>query len=299
MRKLQAFALAAGILCFARAENKITSFELITRNPVTYEKMEFNIIVSASYKNPFAANDIKLDMHLIAPSGKELFLPCYYVSGDTVFSVWKARFAAQEAGTYTYSFQLIRGAHKTVSPDTASFTVLPSNKNGFLHTDGFWTLKFDSGKLFRGIGENVGWESRSFENPKWTYDYLLSNLAHSGANFFRTWMCSWNLPIEWRKVSSTTRYENTTDYYNPGGIERMDRLADMADSLGLYFMLTLESGGSLSNEFWYDSDSSGKRQINPAGFFTLNGARQKYKDKLRYIVARWGYSTGHRCVRVL
>lgn len=30
----------------------------------------------------------------------------------------------------------------------------------------------------------MGWEARSFENQKWTYDYLLPTLAQNGANFF-------------------------------------------------------------------------------------------------------------------
>jgi hypothetical protein len=104
-------------------------------------------------------------------------------------------------------------------------------------------------------------------------------------------MCSWNLPLEWKKVSHTNKYSNTTEYYNPGGIERMERLVHIADSLGLYIMLTLDGGGSLWNEFWYDTGSSQTDKINPADFFTLSSAQQKYKDKLRYIVARWGYST--------
>ncbi len=291
MRILYIFIFAAVGFCIAGAEDKITSFERITQNPLEYEKTEFNISISAVYKNPYVSSDIELDMHLTAPSGKEFFLPCYYVSGDTISSLWNARFAAQEVGIYTYSFLLIRGSHKTAASDTDVFTVSPSNKNGFLHANSYWTLRYDSGKLFRGIGENVAWESRSFENPKWTYDYFLPKLAHDGANFFRTWMCSWNLPLEWQKVSGTKRYSNTAEYYNPGGIERMDQLVDIADSLGLYIMLTLESGGSLGNEFWYDISSQRRSSKNPTDFFTLISAQQKYKDKLRYLVARWGYST--------
>ena len=203
MKTLYTFFFAVSFLHFVHAEDKISSFERITRNPLEYEKTEFNIIISSAYHNPYVANDIKLDMHITAPSGKELFLPCYYVSGDTISSVWNARFAAQEVGIYTYFFHLIRGSHKTAASDTDVFTVSPSNKDGFLHANSFWTLRYDSGKLFRGIGENVAWESRSFENPKWTYDYFLPKLAHEGATFFRTWMCSWNLPLEWQKVSGT------------------------------------------------------------------------------------------------
>lgn len=278
------------ILNSVYAQDKIKTFKQLTPNPLEYEKTEFDIKVSARFKNPYDSDDIELDMILQSPSGKEIFLPCFYFSGDTISSVWKARFSAQEIGTYTYYFKLDKPHHKSINSDTSTFTVTSSNKNGFLHTNGLWTLKFDSGKLFRGIGENIAWESRSFEDPKWTYNYLLPKLSRNGANFFRTWMCSWNLPLEWQKVSNLKRYNNTSEYYNPSGIKRMDELVSMADSLGLYIMLTLDNGSSLWNKFWFDSSYNRKNSQMPLEFFTLNSVQQKYKDKLRYIVARWGYS---------
>ena len=292
MKKLLLLFIICTALHLTTAQDKIKSFNLVTTNPLEYEKTEFNINVSAGFNNPYVSSDIEIDMILTSPSGKELFLPCYYYSGDSITSLWKARFAAQESGTYTYHFILSRTSGKSIYSDTSTFSAAPSNKNGFLHLNDLWTLKFDSGKLFRGIGENVGWESRSFEDTKWTYDYFLPTLSNNGANYFRTWMCQWNLPIEWQKVSSTRRYNNTNEYYNPGGIKRMDELVNMADSLGLYIQLVLDYGGSFFNEHWFDSSNYNlKNPGNPTDFFILNSAQQKYKDKLRYIIARWGYST--------
>ena len=291
MKKLFLIIIILNIITLTDAQNKINSFNLITSKPLEYEKTEFNIKISATFNNPYVSSDIELDMHLIAPSGKEIFLPCFYSSGDSISSIWKARFAAQEIGIYTYYFNLLKPPHESINSDTSTFTVAPSNKNGFLHVNGLWTLKFDSGKLFRGIGEDVAWESRSFDNPKWSYNYFLPKLSRDSANFFRTWMCSWNLPLEWQRVHSTKRYHNTKKYYNPGGIKRLDQLVTMTDSLGLYFMLTLDNGGSLWNKFWFDSTYKRRNPKNPTHFFTYTSIQQKYKDKLRYIIARWGYST--------
>ena len=183
--------------------------------------------------------------------------------------------------------------------------LLPPVKNGFLHKNDFWTFKFDNGKLFRGIGENVCWESRTFDdskvddkyyvNQKYTYDYFLSSLSKNGANFFRTWMCTWNLPLEWGQVENTNRYTNSNEYFNPSGIKRMDELVAMADSLGMYFMLTLDFPGTLSGKgYWLKSPynkANGGPALNPQEFFTSSMARSRYKNKLRYIIARWGYST--------
>lgn len=278
----------------AIARPKINSSRLLNAAVNEYEKAEWDINVSAAYTNPYDQKDITLDMVLVSPSGKPVTLPCYYQSGDAGASKWKARFTPQEAGKYTYIFH-VQNKAGSVDSQSGSFVVVADSKPGFLHKNTLWTFKFDNGQLFRGIGENVGWESRSFENPKWTYDYLLPALAKNGANFFRTWMCYWNMPLEWQKVSSTKRYTNTSEYFNPGAIKRMDELVKLTDSLHLYFMLTMDWHGHLmENGGWKNSPYNvvnGGPAKTPTEFFTLRSARDKYKNKLRYVVARWGYST--------
>ncbi len=291
MKALIAFLFMHAVLCMAAAPPRILSTRLLTAQPLEYEKTEFSIDISASFTNPYVPCDIAVDMHLTAPSGREFSLPCFFGSGDTLGSHWLARFAPQETGRYLYFFTAEDHTHSSVSSDTLEFSAFPSTRNGFLHTHGYWCLSFDSGKPFRGLGENVGWESRSFEDSLWSYDSLLPSLARNGATFFRTWMCQWNLPLEWQTVRATKRYNDTKEYYNPGGIRRLDRLVTLADSLGLYIMLTLDTGSSPSNPFWYDSSLYHGSNVNPAEFFRSAAIRQKYKDKLRYIVARWGYST--------
>jgi hypothetical protein len=110
--------------------------------------------------------EIKLDMFLDSPSGVPLVLPCYYIAGDSVSSIWHARFSPQETGEYFYHFKLSGKDIPQIETREDKFSVVNSNKDGFLHLNNNWTFKFDSGKLFRGIGENIGWESRSFERSK-------------------------------------------------------------------------------------------------------------------------------------
>jgi hypothetical protein len=276
------------------AQPVIRSSELINQDVKQYQKAEWNISVTASYFNPYDQKDITLDMIITTPSGKPLVLPCYFESGDTTASQWKARFAPQETGSYRYYFRLQTTSGNVSSPESG-FTSIATKSPGFLHSNTLWTFKFDNGQIFRGIGENVAWESRSFEDPKWTYDYLLPTLSKNGANFFRTWMCYWNMPLEWQKVGSTKRYTNTDQYFNPGAIKRMDELVHLTDSLGLYFMLTLDWHGHLMEKGgWKNSpynELNGGPAKTPTDFFAMRKARDKYKNKLRYVVARWGYST--------
>lgn len=270
-------------------QSNIVSDTLLNKKVVEYEKAEWNIHLSAPFGNPYDQKEISLDMILTSPSGNPVVLPCYFDSGNANASLWKARFAPQEKGRYSYYFQLI--VNKTVSNSAkAAFIALAGKKSGFLHKNDLYTFRFDNGELFRGIGENVAWESRSFENPKWTYDYLLPTLSKNGANFFRTWMCPWNLPLEWKITTNPKRYSNTSEYFNPGGIKRMEELLKLTDSLHLYFMLTLD----MNSGFWrnnpYNVVNGGPVKTWPE-FFTSAAAMDKYKNKLRYIIARWGYST--------
>ena len=267
----------------------------LTQDIKQYKKAEFEIRLNEDFDNPYDAREIALNMILTDPSGDSLFLPCYFDNGDNASSIWKARFAPRKAGKYSYYFQLIKRGENVQNSAKDTFTASASDGDGFLHINDYWILKFDSGKPFRGIGENIGWESRSFEDPKWNYDYLLPTLSNNGANFFRSWMAPNNFPLEWKKVVDTKRYSDTDKYFNPGGIKRLDEVVDLIDSLGLYMMLTFDSHNTLmKNRQWeinnYNVKNGGPAK-NPIEFFTLKASREKYKNRLRYLVARWGYST--------
>ncbi|MES2426386.1 MAG: DUF5060 domain-containing protein [Bacteroidota bacterium] len=252
----------------AKAQSAITGYKLLNQTVTEYEKAEWNINIDGVFINPYDQKEVTLDLVLTAPSGNPVTLPCYFDNG-----VWKARFAPQEKGKYKYYFRLNAKA-KSVDSKSSTFISEAGKRQGFLHKNDLYTFKFDNGDLFRGIGENVGWEARNFENPKYTYELLLPPLAKNGANFFRTWMCPWNLPLDYQKVNNLKRYSNTTEYYNPSGIKRMEELLHLCDSLHLYMMLTLDMNSGKQSEW-----------------FTGQASMDKYKNKLRYLVARWGYST--------
>lgn len=276
-------------------EKSLVGYTQLTESIEQYDKAEFQINVKEKFSNPFDSREIALNMILTNPAGEKVFLPCYFESGDSLNSIWKARFAPRQAGDYNYHFELIKKGKKIAELGDGTFTAAASVEDGFLHINDFWTLKFDSGKPFRGIGENVGWEARSFQDPKWTYDYLLPTLSNNGANFFRCWLAPNNFPLEWKKVTETKRYSDTDEYFNPGGIKRLDEVIEMLDSLGLYVMMAFDSHNTLIEgnqwEIHNYNVKNGGPASNPTEFFTLKESREKYKNRLRYLVARWGYST--------
>jgi hypothetical protein len=288
------FLLMSSTVSFAQWT--ITDVTKLTDPVLQFQKVEFDIAITGTFVNPYNASDIALDMVLTSPSAKSIKLPCFYVSGNSAASNWKARFATREAGQYTYHFELQSSNVLKASSTNANFTSQATAAPGFLHKNDNWSFKFDNGQLFRGVGENFCWEPRTSEQGgykgAYTYDYLLPKLADNGVNFFRIWMSPWNLPLEWKKVDNTTRYTNSTEYFNPGAIAKMDQLVTQCESLGLYMMLTLDYHGALSfnwNLSNYNSINGGPIAA-PAAFFTNAAAKDMYKNRLRYLVARWGYS---------
>jgi hypothetical protein len=249
----------------------------------------------ARWQNPFLQEEVAVDMLITSPSGRKMTLPCFHESGGSgEVSLWKARFAPQETGTYTYTVRLGGGTNAASASKPRTFESQPSGKPGFLHTGSDWALRFDNGEYFRGIGENICWESRSRDDSgsfrelyeradTYNYDCLLPALAQNGGNFFRTWICAWNLPIDYRRPSNNSRYTPSDEFYNPSAVARMEHLVELADSLGLYIMLTLGTGG------YHVRDGGTVSSIDE--FFAAPRARERYKNRLRYIVARWGYST--------
>jgi hypothetical protein len=283
------------LFCEVRAQWNIQSVTQVTPIVLQYEKVEFDVEVTGAFSNPYDAADITLDMSITNPQGASLKLPCFFISGDAIGSQWKARFAPQQAGNYTFNFELRKNNNIEDTSPVTPFNVQATASDGFLHTHNNWTFQFDSGKPFRGIGENIGWEGRSWESDEYTYEYFLTKLANDGANYFRTWMSAWNLPLEWKKVVDTERYSNTTQIYHPQGSQRMDELVELCDSLGLYIMLAFDWHGALqTGDRWninnYNTINGGPA-ANPTEFFTSVQARAQYKNRLRYIVARWGYAT--------
>ena len=272
---------------------QISDVALLTVKPMLYKKTEFNISLKAQWVNPYFQQDIALDIVFTTPSGKKLTLPCYYDSGRSgEKSLWKARFAPQEKGRYRYAATLREGANLISTSKTANFIVKPSDGNGILHVKNNWVMQFDNGKPFRGLGENIGWESRAsddskffkalHEDSKYNYEYMLRSLASHGGNFFRTWIAAFNLPVDWQKPVNSNRYKASDDYFNPSAIVKMDRLVVLCDSLHLHMMLTLGQGAF--------SVRTGGFSPTSADFFVNPKSKQRYKDRLRYFIARWGYS---------
>jgi hypothetical protein len=294
---------------FAMASSWLTNYSgTITIAPSSstidkYNYVFFDINSAASYSNPYNPNDIRVDIVFKDPNNTSIVLPCFYASGSSGNSHWHGRFTPKKTGQYSYQTKVFVNGMLDSLSDVSYLTVVDSNQDGFIHLNpqSNYSLSYDSGKSFRGIGENIAWDPRpTYDDQNYTYEYMFPRLGASGCNFARVWICMWNrsMPLEWVSPG--------LGRYDEAAAARIDTILSLAEQNGIYLMLTLDGTAALAtipdywggNNFWlynpYNAANGGPC-ANAAAFFSNSAAKELYKKRLRYIIARWGYNP-HLCV---
>ncbi len=162
-------------------------------------------------------------------------------------------------------------------------------RHGFLRTSPIDSryLRFDDGTSYVAIGENTGWyDGRGAA----AYDEWFAKLAASGANYARIWMPSWAFGLEWDDALG--------DYSTRlGRAWQLDQVLDAAERHGIYVMLCLQNHGAFSlehNSEWAGNPynaANGGPLAQPEAVFSDDTARELFRRRLRYVVARWGWSS--------
>jgi hypothetical protein len=189
---------ATSALLIAFAMNaQITSVTQMDKKVKQYDAVFFEVALTGEWDNPYLQEEAALDMVLTAPSGKELVLPCFYKAGESgAESTWEARFTPQEKGKYTYFFRYSEDGKVVSESEAGKFKARRSRLNGILHVRDNWTLVYDNGKPYRGVGINLCWESRAHDDSRFfkelheqhdrfNYDAMLPDFAQNGGNFTR------------------------------------------------------------------------------------------------------------------
>jgi len=279
------YAVSALFVCLSMSA-QINSVTQMDKKVKQYDAVFFEVALTGEWENPYLQEEAALDMILTSPSGKELVLPCFYKSGESGSeSIWEARFTPQEKGKYTYFFRYTEDGNTVSESEPAKFKARRGKGQGILHVRDNWTLVYDNGDPFRGVGINLCWESRTNDDSKFfknlheqhdrfNYDVMLPDFAENGGNFTRMWMCSWNFPIDRHGHFNNHRYEETEEYMNPSAVERLDHVVNLCEDHDIKIMLCMGQGNVRAHR----------------EFFNCDEAKARYRNYLRYIVARWGYS---------
>lgn len=261
-----------------------------------YEPLEFAIDWTQPLGNNTANTVTRVEAQVRAPDGKAWLVPCFDSGGFTTESArWAGRFAARQPGRWQGTVTVSSGRH-TLKSDAFVWEVLPGKNHGFLHVEPkrMDAFRFDDGTYFRGLGSNLGWAPRRARDGtvdhRHSYETMIPQWADQGANFIRTWICPWNMPLEWKR--------HGLGRYDPESAQRLDALLDLARRHGIYVLLVLDYHGVLrttpdswgGNDEWKNNPynrANGGPCASPAEYFTHPEARRHYQNRLRYMVARW------------
>jgi hypothetical protein len=245
-----------------------------------FKPVFITILTTKSFSNGFNPDEIKLDCEITGPQGEAIVLPCFFKATVSSQGQWQARFAPRKVGTYTYKIALTQGGATTRSAEN-TLVSLASTNNGFIHPDtttkSMYVFRFDSGKLWRGIGENIAWEAGG------QYSTQFPRLAATGCNMVRMWHCNWHMPFEWNSAPNI---------YNTSTADYMDQVVTLAENNGIYLMVMMNDYRDMSEQWGnnpYNTSKGGWCSSNTE-FFSNANAKACYKKRIRYYVARWGYS---------
>ncbi len=110
-------------------------------------------------------------------------------------------------------------------------------------------------------------------------------ISENGGNTIRLWLGAETFEFEWG-VDDVGKYDNRQNR-----MFDFDDLLDLAEKNDVYFQLTINEAYEFS-ELW---DNNPYRTLLGSGedqdaFFTKQSCKDLHKQKLRYIISRWGYS---------
>ncbi len=305
MKKNQLLSLSA-LLFVTNIIAQTPVFNSVTPNAasiVKYDKFELTIDLTAAYTNPYNYDDISTRCIFTSPSAKKDTVDGFYMENYSLDATtgevtdlgthnFKVRYSPKEAGTYSYVLSA-KNTSGTATRTSATFQCTASAAHGFIKKNNTNYLNFDDGTQYIPVGENMCWEDGALSNVVPNYNSWLGKLSTNGGNFIRVWMSDWAFALEWKNGTNgfggLENYKQTSAYY-------LDWLLNKCDTLSVYLQLCLNHHGQVSstvNPEWGDNPYNvvnGGPCTNTWDFFTNTTAKSDYKNRQRYIVARYGYS---------
>ncbi|MDD2600217.1 MAG: DUF5060 domain-containing protein [Kiritimatiellae bacterium] len=286
-------ACAAPLTISARAPKQVA----------LYGKCEIDVALSGTWDNPYDSDDIALDAEVVTASGRRYKQPGFFMvphllgelmehedvmlpNGD---GQWKVRLAATEIGPMRVTLTARDRKGNTVFQLPQPILVTSDKQaKGFVRVssaDAHY-LAHDSGEGYVPVGHNVPiYQSSNGMSVK----DILEKMAAHGENWNRWWMSRSGLGIEWEKKLG---------WYRQPEAAKLDLLLEDAGRLGMYYQLCMDTHQDFRGEGW---------EVNPfnavnggpckrvSEWFTDAAAKAFYRKRLRYTVARWGYSPHVLC----
>lgn len=287
---------------------RLTGVRADRRSAPQYERVTFEMNLAADYANPFDSAQIRVDADVVTPSGKRLVVPGFFYQDyrrtrrddaerldETGVPGWQVRFSGMETGEHTVTIRARTPAGE-VRADPVRVNVTLADAPGHIRRTRASTRYFvtDRGESYYPVGLNLAWgwgEGRTYD-----YDLWLTELAKNRANYVRLWLAPHDNPH-----AKTFALYSPYIKFNRFDLEnawRLDHVMETAERLGIRAMLCVNTHSSLITVQKYRGlfedltlhRTHGGPLTSPREFWTNDAATKEFRDRLRYVVARWGYS---------
>lgn len=284
-----------------------------------FGKFELTFRIPDRYADPFDPQKIDVFADFRTPSGAVIRIDGYYgrdyfrsvdATGEQLYPqaapYWRIRFAPTATGEFSYTITA-RDARGETQWGPATFKSVPSRKHGFVRVSAHDPryFEFDDGSPFFPIGHNIRspFDSRMDDQFPWrkrwidgssVYTHYFERMRAHGENITEIWSSAWSLGIEW---SPQWRGFHGVGEYNMMNAWEMDRVVEEAERNGIQLNLVILNHGKFSLHWdteWEHNPYNralGGYLDDPEQFFTNGRARRDFLKLMRYIIARWGYST--------
>lgn len=263
--------------------------------------VELSIPLGVMPDNPYDPDEVDVEAVFVSPGGDSYRVAGFYYmpfrsirrSFGTLLRMagpgeFRVRFIAPQEGTWGGFVRVnYRGqeSRKPLPPFQA-----PSPGKGYVgrsKRDPRY-FAFQDGTPYIAVGSNVAWyDHRGIA----AYEVWFPEMARYGANFARIWMPSWGFGIEWSDTGLGNYHRRQLQAWE------LDQVLRLAEENDIYVMLCLLNHGAFStstNPEWsenpYNSTLGGPLE-SPGAFVSDTEAWKYFSRRLRYIIARWGYST--------
>jgi hypothetical protein len=291
---------------------KLEKLELGIKLPPALQAQIDQYLANNTGINPYDPDQIHIRTIFESPAGSSYGIDGFYyedfvqdpsgLSWNTVATDYpfRVRFAAPAVGSWKGYVNILIGG-STVAYSSFTFNCVPSSNKGYLIPGQFGQrLRFSvTGQSFFAVGQNIAWPETSQQKAR-PFEYNLQksyihDLHVKQGNYVRLVLAPWSSAVEFEKMGDYTDRQPH--------LWELDRIFDQAHAEDLYIHLCMEMHTQYeeSNPFgaprWAEHPYNSANQsvipgiIEPVDFFTNADAKKYFKNRLRYIVARWGYST--------
>lgn len=308
MRYIYLTLIAVLFHAVPKAQNTSIDVVQIVNEPTRpFEKVEFRVFLTGMYSNPYDYDQVHLFGEFFSPDGKKKTVDGFYMqdyelntSNGSLTPIlsgeFRIRFAPDIAGEWNIRLHLetqsgidFLDLTPIVVPDASQMS------KGYIRKGDDRYLKFDDGDQYIPVGQNVAWQNG---NIYVDYNRWLTEMSDHDANFIRLWHSHWGVGLEWQNGQGL--YKGLRRYH-PSNTFFHDWIMETCEEKDINVMLCLQHHGQVSsgvNPNWNESPyntANGGPCANTWEFFTNEEAKAHVKNRLRYVVARWGYSTSIMC----